>query len=87
MDYSQNANFQRNQKRLEHATGAFDQGAQDVGTIADEIDGDDRLGVTRRTGMLFNTKLVSNGAATKPNFNLNESMFIETAASYDELYH
>ena len=63
----------------------FDQGAQNVDTMADEIDGDDRLGVTRRTSMLFNSKLVSNGVAAEPNYNLNESMFIEAATSYEEL--
>ena len=59
----------------------FDQGAQSVTTMPDEIDGDDRLGVTRRTGLLFNSKLVSGGA--QPNYDLDESMFIDAATDYD----
>ena len=62
----------------------FDQGAQNVGSMADEIDGDDRLGLTRRTGLLFNSKLVS--VAAEPTYNINDSMFIEAAMSYEELY-
>ena len=61
--------------------GVFDQGAQSVSTMPDEIDGDDRLGVTRRTGLLFNSKLVSNG--TEPSYSLDESMFVDAATDYE----
>ena len=67
---------------MEHATGVFDQGALSVYTMPDEIDGDDRLGVTRRTGLLFNSKLVSNGSDAC--YSLDESMFIDAATSYDD---
>ena len=49
--------------------------------MPDEIDGDDRLGVTRRTGLLFNSKLVSNG--TEPSYSLDESMFVDAATDYE----
>ena len=60
---------------MEHATGFFDQGSSSTNQIPDEIDGDDRLGVGRRTGVSSNSKLVSN--AEEPTYGLDESMFIE----------
>ena len=67
---------------MEHATGVFDQGAQSVTTMPDEIDGDDRMGVTRRTGLLFNNKLVSKNG-TEPSYSLNESMFIDAGTDFE----
>jgi len=35
---------------MEHQVGFFDQGSNNSSSIPDEIDGDDRLGVSQRTG-------------------------------------
>jgi len=53
--------------------------------MPDEIDGDDRLGVTRRTGLLFNSKLAVSTSASEGNYGLNESMYVDAAMSYDDL--
>lgn len=65
--------------------GVFDQGSSSVTNMPDEIDGDDRLGVSRRTGIMFNSKLTVSTSATMGNYSLDESMYLDAATSYDEL--
>ena len=50
LDYCKTVNFNRNSRRTEYAEGFYDQGAVSNSTsnIPDEIDGDDRLGASRR---------------------------------------
>ena len=46
LDYCKTVNFNRNSRRMEHQVGFFDQGSNNTSSIPDEIDGDDRLGVS-----------------------------------------
>ena len=75
LDYCKTVNFNRNARRMEHATGQFDTGSNSTSNIPDEIDGDDRLGVNRRQGFINTNKLVS--STDEPTYALDESMYIE----------
>ena len=82
LDYCKTVNFNRNAKRLEHASGMYDQGANSTKNMPDEIDGDDRLGVSRSLKSSSFQKLLSS-AASDPNYSAEDSMYIEEDA-YDE---
>ena len=74
LDYCKTVNFNRNARRLEHASGHFDQGSLSTNNIPDEIDGDDRLGASRLSGLPSTSKLIS--SLDEPTYSLDESMFI-----------
>ena len=46
--------------------------------MPDEIDGDDRLGVSRRTGITLSNRLIA--SVGEPTYSMDESMFIESDA-------
>ena len=51
LDCCKTVNFNRNSRRMEHATGLLDTGSSSMNNIPDEIDGDDRMGASRRMGI------------------------------------
>ena len=78
LDYCKTVNFNRNAKRLEHATGFLDQGSKSTSNMPDEIDGDDRLGVSRRLGIRSSNRLAS--SLEEPTYGLDDSMYIEAGS-------
>ena len=83
LDYSKTVNFNRNAKRLEHAMGLYDQGSASAQNMPDEIDGDDRLGVSRRTGITLSNRLIA--SVGEPTYSMDESMFIESDAVEEDI--
>ena len=80
LDYCKTVNFNRNARRMEHAAGIFDQGSSSTSNMPDEIDGDDRLGVSQRSGFKGRTRLES-VISDEPNFDLGASMYMDVADS------
>ena len=78
LDYCKTVNFNRNARRLEHASGHYDQGSNSTSNIPDEIDGDDRLGASRFSGLPSTSKLIS--SMDEPSYSLDESMYIENVS-------
>ena len=61
LDYCKTVNFNRNSKRTEHS---FEQEVLSTRNMPDEIDGDDRLGASRRTGFVAVGKLEQNSVSS-----------------------
>ena len=78
LDYCKTVNFNRNAKRMEHATGFLDQGSNSTSNMPDEIDGDDRLGASQRSAKRTTSRLVS--SLDEPTYSLDESMYIEASS-------
>ena len=51
--------------------------------MPDEIDGDDRLGVSRRTGITLSNRLIA--SVGEPTYSMDESMFIESDAVEEDI--
>ena len=64
LDYCKTVNFNRNSRRIEHAGSSFDQGVLTTSNMPDEIDGDDRLGASRRSGFVAVGKLEKNSVSS-----------------------
>ncbi len=77
LDYCKTVNFNRNARRLEAAQSAmFDSGTASSSNLPDEIDGDDRLGVSQRSTKTI-SKRSSHLNGEEAQYSVNESMFIE----------
>lgn len=74
LDYCKTVNFNRNAKRLETASGLYDQGSASTKNMPDEIDGDDRLGASRIAGIRSTSMLVSTDE--EPKYSLDSSIYI-----------
>lgn len=83
LDYCKTVNFNRNAKRLEHAAGVFDQGANSTSNMPDEIDGDDRLGASRRAGVRSESMLIS--AEREVNYTVDSSICINPSDLNDNV--
>ena len=64
LDYCKTVNFNRNARRIEHAGSSFDQGSLSTNNMPDEIDGDDRLGASRRSGYVAVGKIEKNSVSS-----------------------